>query len=124
MQVRRHKSPMTLTEAAAGPASRSASPAKAWMRALELTAPIANHPSRVFPRGMEEAAKEFGEAPALLSDRECLTYRALAERSNRYARCALGQGLAKVDTVCLIMPHRPEYMPIGLGLTRIDIVLA
>jgi fatty-acyl-CoA synthase len=115
---------MTLTEAAAGPVSRSPSPAKAWMRALELTAPIANHPSRIFPRVMEEAAKKFGEAPALLSDRECLTYRALAERSNRYARWALGQGLAKGDTVCLIMPNRPEYMAIWLGLTSIGIVVA
>jgi fatty-acyl-CoA synthase len=73
---------------------------------------------------IEEAAKKFGEAPALLSDLECLTYRGLAERSNRYARWALDQGLAKGDAVCLIMPNRPEYMAIWLGLTRVGAVVA
>src|SRR5690242_1403483 len=101
------------TAAAAGP-DRSA--AKAWLRALELTAPIANDPARILPRVIEEVAEKFAEAPALLSDLECLTYRALAERSNRYARWALDQGLAKDDAVCLIMPNRPEYMAIWLGI--------
>ena len=117
---------MNLTEpdASATRASPSSSPAKAWMRALELTAPIANHPDRIFPRAIEEAAEKFGEAPALLSDRECLTYSALAERSNRYARWGLDQGLAKGDAVCLLMPNRPEYMAIWLGLTSIGAVVA
>ena len=75
------------------------SAAKAWLRALELTAPIARHPDRIFPTVIEELAREFGDAPALLSDRECLTYRALAERSNQYARWALDQGLGKGDAV-------------------------
>src|SRR5262249_56657055 len=52
------------------------------------------------------------------SDRERLTYRQLAERSNRYARWALAQGLAKGDAVCLFMPNRPEFMAIWLGMTR------
>src|SRR3989454_12303700 len=95
------------------------SPTKAWSRALELTEPIANSPHRTFPTVIEELAEAFGEAPALLSDRECLTYRALAERSNRYARWALDQGLATGDAVCLFMPNRPEYMAIWLGITRV-----
>lgn len=113
-------------EANANPtaASPDDSPAQAWLRALELTAPIANHPDRIFPSVMEEAAEKFDEAPALLSDRECLTYRALAERSNRYARWGLDQGLAKGDAVCLLMPNRPEYMAIWLGLTSIGAVVA
>lgn len=94
------------------------------MRALELTAPIVNHPDRIFPRVIEEAAEKFGEAPALLSDLECLTYHALAERSNRYARWALDQGLVKGDAVCLIMPNRPEYLAIWLGITSIGAVVA
>ena len=109
------------TAAAAGP-DRSA--AKAWLRALELTAPIANDPDRILPRVIEEVAEKFAEAPALLSDLECLTYRALAERSNRYARGALDRGLAKDDAVCLIMPNRPEYMAIWLGITSIGAVVA
>ena len=37
----------------------------------------------------------------------------------RYARWALEQGLAKGETVCLMMPNRPEYMAIWLGLTSV-----
>src|SRR6267378_2599583 len=65
-----------------------------------------------------QVAQKFGEAPALLSDRESLTYRALAERSNRYARWALAQDLTKGEAVCLLMPNRPEYIAIWLGITR------
>ena len=96
----------------------SNSPLKAWVRALEMTAPIARNTSVTFPVLIETLADRFGAAPALLSDRECLTYRALAERANQYARWALGQGLAAGDVVCLLMPNCPEYMAIWLGITR------
>src|SRR2546427_2849588 len=106
-------------EAAARPGSSNQSAAKAWSHALKLTAPIANTPHRILATVIEEIAERFGEAPALLSDRERLTYRALAERSNQYARWALDQSLAKGDVVCLFMPNRPEYMAIWLGITRV-----
>ena len=92
---------------------------KAWLRALEATAPIAAHPSRTLPTVIDELAAIHGDAPALLSERETLTYRALAGRSNRYARWALAQGIAKGDTVCLLMPNRPEYLAAWLGVTRV-----
>src|SRR5437879_3817923 len=100
------------------------SAAQAWLRALELTARIPKHPHRILSTVIEELAQKFGDAPALLSDRERLTYRALAERSNRYARWALAHGLAKGDTVCLLMPNRPEFMAIWLGVTRAGGVVA
>ncbi len=106
------------------PANGNGSVAKAWVRALERTAPIAQNPERIFPTVMEDLAGQFGERPALLSDRECLTYRALAERSNRYARWALDQGLGKGEAVCLLMPNRPEYMAIWLGITKVGGVVA
>jgi fatty-acyl-CoA synthase len=112
----------------AGTAMRSApgkpSSAKAWSRALELTAPIVRRPNRTLPTVISELAEQFGNAPALLSDDECLTYRALAERSTRYARWAIEQQLAKGDAVCLLMPNRPEYMAIWLGITRVGGVVA
>jgi fatty-acyl-CoA synthase len=89
------------------------------VRALEMTAPIARNTSVTFPVLIETLAGRFGATPALLSDRECLTYRALAERANQYARWALGQGLAAGDVVCLLMPNCPEYMAIWLGITRV-----
>jgi fatty-acyl-CoA synthase len=105
-------------------AGSNGSAAKAWLHALELTAPIAHNRDRVFPILIGELAARLGDAPALVSDRECLTYRALAERSNRYARWALDQNLAKDDAVCLLMPNRPEYMAIWLGITSVGGVVA
>ena len=84
---------------------RQVSAAKAWLRALEMTAPIVHNPDRVFPVVIDDLAERFGDTKALLSDRECLTYRELAERSNRYARWALSEGLGKGEVVCLLMPN-------------------
>jgi fatty-acyl-CoA synthase len=95
-----------------------------WVRALEATAPIAANPQRILPRVIEELAETRGDAPALLSADECLTYRALDERANRYARWALGQNLGKGETVCLIMPNRPEYMAIWLGIAKVGAVVS
>jgi fatty-acyl-CoA synthase len=97
---------------------------RAWLRALELTSPITKSRSRIFPVVVEELAGRFGDAPALLSDGEDLSFRALAQRANRYARWALGQGVQKGDTVCLLMANRPEYMAVWLGITRAGGVVA
>ncbi len=89
------------------------------LRALKMTTHIAKNPTRVFPLVMEELAAKYGDAPALISDREQLSYRSLTARANRYARWALQQGIAKGDTVCLLMPNRPEYMAIWIGITSV-----
>jgi fatty-acyl-CoA synthase len=102
----------------------NSSAAKAWLRALELTAPIPRNRNRVMSTVIEELAVKSGELPALLSDRECLTYRELAERSNQYARWALEQKLAKGEVVCLLMTNRPEYFAVWLGITSIGGVVA
>src|SRR5439155_13617212 len=98
--------------------------AKAWLRALAKTVPIAGRPAHVFAAVIDEAVERYGEPPALLSARECFTYRTLVDRSNRYARWALAQGLAKGDCVGLLMANRPEYVAIWLGLIRIGVVVA
>ena len=100
------------------------SAAKAWLRGLELTAPISKNPGRVISTVIEELAVRYGNAPALLSERESLTYRELAERANQYARWALGQGLAKGDVVALLMTNRPEYFAVWLGITSVGGVVA
>jgi fatty-acyl-CoA synthase len=106
------------------PLDTRSSPAKAWLRALEKTAPISRNPSQTLPILIQDLAEEFGSAPALMAERECLTYKGLAERSNQYARWALRQGIAKSDVVCLIMPNCPEYMAIWLGVTRVAGIVA
>jgi fatty-acyl-CoA synthase len=97
---------------------------QAWLRALELTAPIARNPERIFSTVIDELAERSPDAPALLSERKCMSYRALAGRANQYTRWTLGQGLGKGDTVALIMPNRPEYMACWLGITRAGCVVA
>jgi len=73
---------------------------------------------------IEELALQWGDTPALLSDRECMTYRALAARVNQYARWALDAGIAKGDVVCLLMTNRPEYIAIWLGITSVGGVVS
>ncbi len=94
------------------------------LRALRKTTPIAKNPGRVFPHLFDGFTQRYGDTPALLGERESFSYRALAERANRYARWALAQGLAKGDTVCLLMPNRPEYMAIWLGITAVGGVVS
>src|SRR5271170_1070298 len=89
-----------------------------------MIAPIAEHDAITLPTILETLSDRFGPAIALFSDRQCLTYRALAERANRYARWALGQGLAAGDVVCLLMPNCPEYMAVWLGISRIGAVVS
>jgi fatty-acyl-CoA synthase len=100
------------------------SPVKAWLRALASTAPITLSPTRVFPVVVEELAERFGAKSALLSEHECMSFRGLGERSNRYARWALRQGLVKGEVVCLFMPNRPEYLVAWIGITLVGGVVA
>jgi fatty-acyl-CoA synthase len=100
------------------------SAAKGWLRALELTKSIAGRPGRILPVVVDELAEQYGEVEALISDRECFSFRTLAERARRYSRWALAQGLGKGDVVCLLMPNRPEYMAIWLGVTRVGAVVS
>src|SRR5215471_19165563 len=111
-----------ITDSRRDPAHQS--PAKAWLRALEMTAPIAANPGRTLPAMLDTLAERHGDAPALISERESLSYRALAARANRYARWALAQNLAKGETIGLLMPNRPDYMAAWLGITRVGGVVA
>ncbi len=97
---------------------------RAGMRTLRRTAPIVRNPRRIFPVVIDELADACGDKPALISARETLSYRTLAERSRRYLRWALQQGIAKGDVVALLMPNRPEYLAIWLGLTRAGATVA
>jgi fatty-acyl-CoA synthase len=106
------------------PIGTKVSPAKAWLSALELTAPISRHPERILPTVIEQIAAQTGDQPALLSDRESLTYAELAARANQYARWGLNHGLGKGEVVGLLMTNRPEYFAIWLGITKIGGIVA
>ena len=105
-------------------ARRKPSPAKAWLKAIELTARIEAEPRRLFADVVEDWSKRQSERLALLSDGENFTYGALAARINQFARWARRQGIGRGQTVCLIMPNRPNYLACWLGISRVGGVVA
>jgi hypothetical protein len=70
-------------------------PAKAWTRALEITAQATRDPARILPQAVAEWADKYGDAVALVSDRERLNFRALEARMNQYSRWAQASRAAK-----------------------------
>ena len=100
------------------------SPLQAWVRALELTAPIDRRTAPTLPVLVDSLAERFGTAPALTSRETSLSYRELADSVHRYARWSLKQGLVRGDVVCLLMHNCPEYLATWLGLTRAGVVVA
>ena len=74
------------------------SAAKSWLKAIELTSRIEAEPVRLFADLVEEWSKRQPDRPALISEMGTLSYRALAERINRYARWALSAGIEAGDT--------------------------
>jgi fatty-acyl-CoA synthase len=97
---------------------------KAWIRALAMTAPIGRNPAVTLPIRIDELAEKFDGAPALIGDDETLSYRELAERSNRYARWALAHGASAGSVVCLMMANCPDYLAVWLGITRTGGIVA
>src|SRR6202047_4497879 len=94
------------------------SAAKSWLKAIELTSRIEADPRRLFADVVEDWSKRQPDRAALVSDAETFSYKTLAERINRYARWALSAGIEAGDTICLIMPSRPDYLAALLGITK------
>jgi hypothetical protein len=67
-------------------------PGRAWLRALETIALATRDPERTLPRAAAEWARAYGDAPALLSDRETFSFRALEARMNQYLALGPGRG--------------------------------
>ncbi len=97
---------------------------KAWIRALDAIKILDDAPEATLPTLLDGLGDLHGERPALLGEGEQLSYRALAERSNRIARWAMGEGFAAGDVICLLMFNCPDYVAIWLGLTRAGCTVA
>jgi fatty-acyl-CoA synthase len=100
------------------------SAAKSWLKAIELTSRIEADPSRLFADVVEDWAARQLDRAALISEAETFSYRTLAERINRYARWALAAAIEPGDTVCLLMPSRPDYIAAWLGISKVGGVAA
>jgi fatty-acyl-CoA synthase len=96
----------------------------AWLRALQLTAPITQTPTVTLPIVIDHIAEASPATMALTGEPESLTYRALADRAHHYASWTLRPRVRPGDVVCLLMQNCPEYMAIWLGITRIGGVVA
>ena len=96
----------------------------AWIRALERTASIPREPHTTFPTLIQRLAERYDGAPALIGPDDSLSYRALAERVNRYAHWACAEGLPRGATVGLLLANGPDYLALWLGLTRAGLTVA
>src|SRR5437868_510292 len=88
------------------------------VRTLAHILPLARDRKRTLPPLVEELARRYGDRPLFLSSGETLTYAQYNATANRYARWALANGVKKGDAVCLLMPNRPLYPAIWLGIAR------
>lgn len=88
------------------------------LRVLGSISGIAKNPNRTICDFMEEIAVKYGDAPAIQSKDESMSYRAYNERSNQYMRWAKERGLKKGDCIALLMPNRVEYLPVWLGVAK------
>jgi fatty-acyl-CoA synthase len=98
--------------------------AQAWLHALETTAKANRDPHHILPRAITEWAHTYGDAPALVSDRECFSFHDLDKRMNQYSRWALAQGIQKGEPVALMMGNRPEYFAVWLGFIQVGAIVA
>jgi fatty-acyl-CoA synthase len=105
-------------------AARAPSASKIWLKAIELTARIETLPGRLFADVVDDWARRQPDRVALVTDDASLDYDGLSKRINRYARWARSVGVAKGDTVCLIMPNGIDYVAAWLGISRVGGVVA
>src|SRR5215218_6462025 len=105
-------------------AARAPSASKIWLKAIELTATIETLPGRLFADVVDDWAQRQPDRVALATDDASLDYEGLSKRINRYARWARSAGVAKGDTVALIMPNGIDYVAAWLGISRVGGVVA
>ena len=106
------------------PKARAPSASKIWLKAIELTARIETLSGRLFADVVDDWARRQPDRAALVMDDASLDYDGLSKRINRYARWALSVGVAKGDTVGLIMPNGIDYVAAWLGISRVGGVVA
>ena len=86
------------------------------MRTLRMTMPIAAQSDPHVSGRHRRARGTHGDRPALLSERESFTYRALARTLAPLLPAGhWRRGSPKATSSALLMPNRPEYLAIWLG---------
>lgn len=68
---------------------------------------------------MEEVVKKKGDAEAIWSRSECLSYDQVYARVNQYAQWFLAQDVRPCDLVVIYMPNSPDFMCAWYGLMAV-----
>ena len=84
---------------------------------MTLTAKLTRSGARTFGELAEDWAEQFGDAPALSSPCEALSYTGLVLRIRRYARWAEAQGAGPGVVFGLLMRNRPDYLAAWMGVS-------
>jgi fatty-acyl-CoA synthase len=108
-----------MTETVTPAASR-----RAWIRALTEIGRMDADPRLTLAAMLDALATEHGPRPALVGPAETLSYTQLADRARRVALWALAEGVGANGAVGLMMPNRPDYVTLWMGLTRVGRTVA
>lgn len=73
---------------------------------------------------IERSVDRHGAKPAIVFEGQSVTYAAFDARANRIAHWALAQGLARGDTVALMLENCPDFPAVWFGLAKVGVVTA
>lgn len=73
---------------------------------------------------LEKNAERFSDRPAILFEDERYSWGEFDGRANAYARFFAAHGVARGDSVALMMDNRPEYLFALMGLSKLSAVTA
>ncbi|MFG3697370.1 amino acid adenylation domain-containing protein [Micromonospora sp. NPDC047620] len=75
-------------------------------------------PPRTFPELFADAVDRFGDRPAVEYEGTRLTYRQLAERTDRLAGLLAAKGIGAEDVVAVVTPRSAEFVVAVLGVMK------
>ncbi|HEY3080336.1 MAG TPA: long-chain fatty acid--CoA ligase [Chloroflexota bacterium] len=91
--------------------ARSGYAARPWTRHYDTGVPSTlTYPETTLPELLLERAVQHGERPAVIFYNRVLTYRRLAEASQRFAAALAGLGVRPGDRVALLLPNTPQFV--------------
>ena len=93
-------------------------------RTLLRVRSIAPGSANLITDDLENAVDRWPARRAISFEGRELTYRGLEALANRYAAWAQAQGLARGETVAVLLPNRLEYLPLWFGLSKLGVVAA
>ncbi len=95
-----------------------------WLQAMEAVSTIGRDTSLTLGGVINDLADRYGASPALIDDKETLSYAGLAARANRYAGWARTEGFPPGASIALLMHNSADYVAIWAGLSQAGFTVA